>query len=166
MMLYSLLFNIECKNKKSIFYFSLLIIKFLDKILITHKKSFKNSYKFTLLRSPHVHKSAQHEFKQQLYKKQYLFVFCNSKKLIYLKKLFFFYFQDVKKNCTFLFTTKNYLLSYKFLKLQTLNIILFKNNNSSSLFLMQLKKEKYIKFTKLKNYFKLLNLEGEILINW
>lgn len=163
MMLYSLIINTECKNKKSIFYFSLLIIKFLDNVLKKHTKSIKNTSKFTLLRSPHVHKSAQHEFKQQVYKKQYLFVFCDNKKLIFLKKLFFFYFQDIRKNCTFITTANSNCLDCKFLKLKVFNVPLFLNNSSSLTFTVS-KHKNHNKLSKLRNYLKLLNLKGEVVI--
>lgn len=133
MMLYSLLITIKCKNKKSIFYFSLVLIKFFKNILIRYNKSLKNVSRFTLLKSPHVHKSAQHEFKQQIYKKQLLFILFSNTTLIFFKKLFFYFFQDIRKNCIFNFQIHdhNTYLNCIFFKINIVNTLLFLSNTNS-----------------------------------
>jgi ribosomal protein S10 len=101
-------FTVESKNKKSIFNF----LNFFESVTgdtiksrIQKKRSKKQKYKkITLLKSPHVHKSAQTQFESRVYKKEILIVlFCAFDFLILTKKLLNYSFYDIKITINFFF---------------------------------------------------------------
>jgi ribosomal protein S10 len=160
MMPYNLALTIKCKNKKTLYYLSLFISNFFTKYLTKNKKAFKNKNKFTLLKSPHVHKSAQHEFKQFMYKKQFLFVLFDTKILVMLKKIFSYSFQDINKKYDFFIKTVKLLLDIKLYKINNMHKIFFSNSNQyKSIFSML--NQKPHKVNNLQNYFKILNFIGK-----
>jgi hypothetical protein len=149
----TLLLKVECKNKKSIFYLSLYLTKMFDNLLIKHKSGLKSTLKFSILRSPHVHKSSQHEFRQRVFKKQFVFYIFNSDVLVYLKKLFLNFFHDIKKSLVFILNHKSAVLN---IKLFTMNLL--KENSG---FISALKINK-----KLKNFLKIINFIGKCTISY
>jgi ribosomal protein S10 len=105
------LFTVESKNKKSIFNFLNFfksVTKKKIKSRIQKKRFQKQKYKkITLLKSPHVHKSAQTQFECRIYKKQMLIVlFCALDFLVLTKKLLNYSFYDIKITINFFFQKK------------------------------------------------------------
>jgi ribosomal protein S10 len=102
------LFTIKSKNKKSIFNFLNFfksVMKKKIKSRIQKKRLQKQKYKkITLLKSPHVHKSAQTQFECRIYKKQISIVlFGGLAFLILIKKLLHCSFYDIKITINFFF---------------------------------------------------------------
>lgn len=148
-------FVIESNNKKSICNF----IKFLNFVIKNkfQKNKPKNKEKITinLLKSPHVHKNAQEQFKINKFK-QNIFVFLPkfniNKILVKLKIIFVFFFHDIKLKI-------NYFVCLKLKKkLSFLNLSFFFLNSKSfnKTFSFNKKNKTYC-------YLKLLNITGNIL---
>ena len=102
------LFTVKSKNKKSIFNFLNFFKSVLTKKIksrIQKKRFQKQQYKrITLLKSPHVHKSAQTQFESRIYKKQILIaLFGRPNFFILIKKLLNYSFYDIKITINFLF---------------------------------------------------------------
>jgi ribosomal protein S10 len=100
------LFTIKSKNKKSIFNFLSFfksVTKKKIKSRIQKKRLQKKKYKkITLLKSPHVHKSAQTQFECRIYKNQISIVLLNTFDfLILIKKLLNCSFYDIKITVNF-----------------------------------------------------------------
>jgi ribosomal protein S10 len=98
----------KSKNKKSIYNFLNFfksVTKKKTKSRIQKKRLQKKKYKrITLLKSPHVHKSAQTQFESRIYKKQILIVlFGTSDFLIMAKSLLNWSFYDIKITINFFF---------------------------------------------------------------
>lgn len=107
------------KNKKSNYYLYLLIFGYIKNLLKKINLNKNSKTKFSILKSPHVHKKAQQQIEQNYYKKRILFVlFENEKLFVILKKLFSSTFQDLAINYSFIHESKKYFLfNMKFLKL-------------------------------------------------
>ena len=128
------------KNKKSNYYLYLLIFGYIENILKKINQNKNSKTKFSVLKSPHVHKTSQEQVEENYYKKRILFVlFNNIKLLIVFKKLFGCTFQDFAINYSFISTTNSKIVmcDMKFLNLN------YKLNK--------------IKLNSLSNYLKLLN---------
>jgi ribosomal protein S10 len=150
------LFSIESKNKKSIFNFlnffkSVAQKKF--KSQIQKKRLYKQKYKkITLLKSPHVHKSAQTQFECRIYKKQIsIALFSALDFLILIKKLLNYSFYDIKMSVNFYF--KGYKQRPGFLSLTDFyfncnksysNVITGKGNKSYFWYVKKFKSYHYI----------------------
>jgi ribosomal protein S10 len=102
------LFTIKSKNKKSILrflsFFKSVIIKKI-KSRIQKKRLQKKKYKkITLLKSPHVHKSAQTQFECRIYKNQMSLVLLDAFDFfILIKRLLNYSFYDIKVTINFFF---------------------------------------------------------------
>jgi ribosomal protein S10 len=102
------LFTIESKNKKSIFNFLSFFKRLTEKKTksrIKKKRLQKKRYtKITLLKSPHVHKSAQTQFEFRIYKTQVSIILLTAFDfLLAIKKLLGFSFYDLKITINFFF---------------------------------------------------------------
>jgi ribosomal protein S10 len=111
------LFTIKSKNKKSIFSFLNFfesVTKKTIKSRIQKKRLQKQKYKkITLLKSPHVHKSAQTQFESRVYKKQISIVLFGALEfLVLIKKLLNSSFYDTKITINFLFKERKQKLNF------------------------------------------------------
>jgi ribosomal protein S10 len=102
------LFTIKSKNKKSMFNFLSFfkdVSKQKMKSRIQKKRLQKKNYKrITLLKSPHVHKSAQTQFECRIYKTEISIALSNTVNfLILMKKLLNRSFYDIKITLNFFF---------------------------------------------------------------
>jgi ribosomal protein S10 len=100
------LFIIKSKNKKSIFNFLKFfkgVTKKVIKSRLQKKRLQEKRYKrITLLKSPHVHKSAQTQFESRIYKKQIVITLLGALNfLIVIKKLLNYSFYDLKITINF-----------------------------------------------------------------
>ena len=171
--MYFLLIIVGSQNLKSINFF----IKFLNFSLKKIAKVFVqkqtihelNKIRISVLKSPHIHKTAQTQFYQKLYQQKILFLsFCLIQLVFFLtvKKVFAFSFYDVflKFKCFILkFQTVNNI--FQFLNLK--NIILnFKNKCSN--YSYNYKNNNfffYFKTVKIYYYLKKINLIGVLFLN-
>lgn len=125
------------KNKKLNYYLYLLIFGYMQNILKKINLNKNEKTKFSVLKSPHVHKTSQQQIEESYYKKKILFVlFNNVKLLIVFKKLFSSTYQDLGIKYSFLHES-NRVFDLKFLKLN------YRFNK--------------IKLNNLSNYLKVLN---------
>jgi hypothetical protein len=131
------LLNIKSKNKNSLINFLLFLYIFLlnnKKTIIFNKTNYIS--KLTLLKSPHVFKSAQHQFELKIYYTQIL-LFLNKKNnfIILLKKIIKNLFHDIKINFNFLINNnKFYFITDFYLKFRTFfSNFFFKCKNNSIL---------------------------------
>jgi ribosomal protein S10 len=102
------LFTIKSKNKKSIFNFLSFLKSVAKKKIksgIKKKRVQKQKHKkITLLKSPHVHKSAQTQFECRIYKTQTLIILFNALNfLMPIKRLLNYSFYDIKITVNFFF---------------------------------------------------------------
>jgi hypothetical protein len=131
------------KNKKLNYYLYMLIFGYMENILKKINVNKNSKTKFSVLKSPHVHKTSQQQVEEKYYKKKILFVlFNNVKLLIVFKKLFSSTFQDLGIKYSFIHERRHghFLFDIKFLKL---NIYRYRLN-----------------INHLSNYFKVLNCLG------
>ena len=135
------------KNKKSNYYLYLLIFGYIKNVLKKINVNKNSKTKFSVLKSPHVHKKAQQQIEENYYKKKILFVlFENEKLFLILKKSFSTTFQDLAINYSFIHEGKKYnLFNMKFVKLNY--------------------RYERIKLKTLVNYFKVLNSLGRKILS-
>lgn len=112
---------ISSKNYKSIIFF----LRFFFKFCLKHKikfnklffKHFQNNHqiiKFKTLKSPHIYKKAQKQFKYYLFSKKFQIVsFQILKFLIMLKKVEIVIFSDIKIQIKFLLNNNKFLIKEK-----------------------------------------------------
>lgn len=182
-------FNLKIisKNKKTVKHFCLQFfnrknLKKNYKLLKKCKNSITTKKVITLLKAPHVYKTAQEQFEFRNYKKNYNLLVTNYKKfLILLKKIKLNRFPDIKIQLSFKIQKfnnysllNNFILNnFKYFVIK--NFLLQKNNNKK--FLITKKKYKKIKHIKIfwdkksktiSQYLQILDIFGEnfyILIN-
>jgi ribosomal protein S10 len=128
------LFTVKSKNKKSIFNFFSFFKSVTEKkikSLIKKKRVKKQKYKrITLLKSPHVHKSAQTQFECRIYKKQMSITLFNALSfLIPIKQLLNYSFYDIKITINFFF--KGCKQKLAFLSLTDFNFDCIKSYSNS-----------------------------------
>ena len=146
-MLFYLQLTITSKNKKTLLIFANFLKKFLKNSFKKIKFNKTLTVKTTLLKSPHVHKTAQEHFQYKNYKKTILLRYLNLFQItIFLKKLSTCIFYDAK--------IKTHYFSQP--KITILNL---KN------FYFNLKKHYFYKKTKIYFFFNVLNFNGLILLN-
>ena len=171
--MYFLLIVVGSKNLKSINFF----IKFLNFSLKKITKVFVkkqiiqklNKIKMSVLKSPHVHKTAQTQFYQRLYQQKILFLsFCFVQLVFFLtiKKVFTVSFYDVflKFKCfVFKFKTKNNI--FQFLNFK--NIFLNFKNRYSNYSYNSKNNNLFFCFKNMKicYYLKKINLVGILFLN-
>jgi len=148
-----LLLIIQSKNKKSLDNFFNFLTFYVEKKLKIKKTKKQKIVKTTLLKSPHVHKSAQEHFEYRLHKRQILiFLFEMGQFVVFIKKIVNFSFYDVK-------IVVNHFLHIKHKK--TLKFFCLTN------FCLSLSKKHnyYYHKKKIKTYsfLKLLNITGTLL---
>lgn len=151
------------KNKKSLTEFCQILInntlqKSLKLFINKELKVFKNTKKITILKSPHVNKSAQEQFESQTFYKKLLISTKNSAKTIkLLKYLKTNKISDIKFKLILLVSQKQQNKKTSFI---------FKPNNFK-LNILNIKKQKlktsFNLLTKTKIYLKILDLYGETL---
>jgi ribosomal protein S10 len=159
------LFTIKSKNKKSIFNF-LSFFKSVNKKKIKsriQKKTLKKkrSKKITLLKSPHVHKSAQTQFECRIYKNQISIVLLDTFDfLIIIKKLLNCSFYDIKITINFFFKERKQRPAF-------LNLTDFYFNHRKSYSNNPIKKSNFWHVKKFKTYwfFSVLRTAGVVLKN-
>lgn len=115
------LINIKSKNKKSIFIMINVFYLFLTRLNIIKKIFNKKNIliRFSILKSPHVHKSAQHSFGFKLYTKKIILTLLNFVNFILLFKLFLNkLFFDIKiKIVNYFYSINFFIKKFKFTKL-------------------------------------------------
>lgn len=157
-----LILIVKSKNLKSLYYISDFICFFIKKFktFVFNKQNNQfNKKNFSILKSPHVHKTAQEQFKQVSYKKNYLVLCLNSTKfkIIFTLKKLVTNFYDINLNFNlFLFKLKFYS---NFLGLNNFYFILA-NKNYSNNFYNKNFNFYYLKKFKIFNFIKLLNFLG------
>ena len=151
----SYLLNISSKNEKSLNNFTKLVLKnFKDNNLIKKNKKKIKKKRLTMLKSPHVNKTAQEQFESKIFSINiYIYSTSNINQYIYLKKIIKKSFHDIK-------ITIKYLINNKYSKQNQFKIFKIKNFKLNS----KKKNHSAIKNKKLKSFFKLANILGEILI--
>lgn len=161
------LFNITLRsqNKNSLNEFYSLIRKNKNYNSRLIKKWFalkKNYKRVTILKSPHVNKKAQEHFEKQTFTKQFQIHLSKNKKcLMFLKKLNYYVFPDLKITLTLLINKKDQNL--KTLKIFTLNH--FKLNKYKNIQNKNVKPSKYSFkkqiFSKVNFSLKIIDVFGE-----
>lgn len=141
---------------------SFIFFKNLFKIFLTsYYQKQKQKQKFTLLKSPHVNKTAQEQFEYRLFYKDLKLQFLNKKKnklfLILFKKFKNNLFSHSKLNLKLFINKQNFKKQITITKFKLLNI-------NKTLKKQQLKLENKTKYKKLKKYLKFLDLYGEIML--
>lgn len=160
-----IIINVYSKNKNSLNNFLTLLSNFIKKskaIIYKEKLQKQKKTKLTILKSPHVHKSAQEQFEYRIYKQQVLVFLLNpSQLLVFLKKVIKFAFYNIKIVVNYFLLNKHKNLS-KFLNLNNYFLNL-KSNYSNDFFLKKKRSDLFfIKKFKSYSFLKILNFVGAI----
>ena len=129
--------QIQSKNKRSFESIVPVLTTIMNCLKLTNRS---DSAKFTILNSPHVHKTAQQKFKIQTYNKLMVCALFDLKTILLIKRLFTNLFHDLKFNYLFLLALNNSPCS-----LANFRVMFYVNPNKFSVV----------------NYLKLLNLIGD-----
>jgi ribosomal protein S10 len=153
--------TVYSKNKKSLNIFLNFLNFFIKNKVKKIKFNAKKLKKTTLLKSPHVHKSAQEQFEYRIYKKIiWVTSFSVPQWVIFFKKSFKKSFYDLK-------ITVNYSLvkkKYKIVKI--LNFKYFNLNSEKYVFKVGCKNLHFEKKLKTYKFLKFLNFNGLVLLNF
>lgn len=136
------LISIKSKSFKSLSSFLKFIVFYLNKItkILIKKFNFRKlkKTKFSLLKSPHVHKKAQEHLEQRIYKKKILIIFFNLPALaffLFFKKLLDFSFFEVALKIKYFVFKSNLNFLLRFLNLNNLMLLNNKPLYSNKFFL-------------------------------
>lgn len=162
------LINIKSKSFKSLSNFLKFIIFYFNKITKTLIKKLKfqklKKNKFSLLKSPHVHKKAQEHLEQLIYKKKILIIFFNLPAVmffLFFKKLLDFSFFEVTLKLKYFVFKSNLKFLLRFLNLNNLILLGNKTFYSNKFFLNKIIFYKNKNF-KIYSFLKSLNIIGLI----
>lgn len=168
------LLTAKSTNKKSFSnFFKILEKNFKNKQnnIIKIKRPLKKKKIVTILKSPHVNKTAQEQFEKREYSIQIFLISKNSNKtIIRIKKLLNKLFHDLKFTIKYLENNNTYKKYNALCILTNTNFKLnkvCKINENKTLWTQQKIKRVYSnkKYIILKTYFNLLNSHGEIVLN-
>jgi len=152
--------KISSKNYKSLKNFITFFITFCEtnnlnfKLFLKYFKQRQKKFNFTILKSPHVNKTAQEQFEYRIFSKQInLYSFQLIKFLIILKKIQIALFSDIKVQIKFFYNKKK----INKIKRKTFNPNNFKMQLFQTKTSIELQQKKKIEF-----YLNLFDIYGEI----